>query len=186
MMKKALLLGLLLVLIVPQVQAQEQIVSITGFPLVGTCVNNVTLTKTITLNISNEIIEITQENVTCPFGCVENISQFGDECRDHDPTKAGYTGFFLLGFAVFFLAMAKTSKHPMTILFTFIALFAVISSVWVTSQITETHFPQVSSIVDVFYLIAIFSTMIALGWMLLGIIIQAFRAAPGQKKHKFI
>lgn len=61
-----------------------------GLPLLGKCIDSVTLRSYTTINVSGTDIEIEVDNVPCPYGCVVNASQYGDDCADRPINNVGF------------------------------------------------------------------------------------------------
>lgn len=160
---KVLALFVVLVVLIPMVGAEE-ITTISGFQVEGLCVNSTHLNKTIPLYIDGDLTELTTGPTFCPFGCVENATQYGDDCRDRDPFKTGMAGAFLLVVSIIFLIMAKLSAKPIDVLFSFMALFTLIASLLVGSLVTVTHYPEISSLFDTVYFVSILTIMPVFVW----------------------
>ncbi len=181
-MKKTLLLGIILmVMIVPTVKADVY----ASVPLQGICLTNTTLVKSINYTEDGVMwTPFSTENITCPFGCVDNATTYGAACADNDPIKAGFSGVLMMGFAVFMIIMAKITTKPINTMFIFIALFTIVSSIWMGSLITSVYYPGISSLFITLYNISIISLSVVFVYLFYEIFVDAYNYVTSKTGKK--
>ena len=75
MRKESILIGILgMLLLVVSVRSQ-------GIPITGTCINSSYLSVSSNITVSGSAIPISSTTIYCPYGCVANQGQYGDDCQ---------------------------------------------------------------------------------------------------------
>jgi len=104
-------------------------------PMIGNCTDSDTLVLYQNIETSDGWENITTDPFHCPYGCIENASQYGDDCKLSQIEKedAGWgfiavIGISIIAFLMFYLALKiENDRHePIKVLFMFIGLFLLV------------------------------------------------------------
>lgn len=166
-------------LIVP-IYAQEG-----GFAIVGSCIDNETLENGVTLNVSGTPITIVQETINCPYGCINNSGQYGDECNELVNENINFILFPISMFLVagiFGFLSTKMDKNTFAVLFLGLTLVFIILGMgflvsWASLTVTES-----TALVTTGYTASIWSLILTVFMFVLMIILTAVKPILEKKK----
>ena len=117
-------------------------------PLVGTCTNESYIEYHQNINISGVPSDVVIAPTYCPFGCLTNVGQYGDDCMDNPARGGGFDfqlipiiGFSICSFILMFFAMNVGKEHgPLQILFAALSYFfiwATVGAIQITLDINK-------------------------------------------------
>jgi hypothetical protein len=121
--------AILLAVSLPSAKAQN-------IPIVGECINATYLRTYIAANVSGSGVPVEFPSTYCPYGCVKNAGQYGDDCGIPYRTTNMTYEFYILLSIINFMAILLAWYRPNIVMFLWLPVVLSFSLALTSMDIT--------------------------------------------------